>query len=142
MGLLLFIVSIILTAALTMISFVVTPIYYVITFKWRSGIKQLDRWLLNLALSVDQFGNVSCSTTLQILLTKKGAHSFGNEDDTVSYCLGRAFYQDKLTPLGKIIVKILNTLDTDHVLKAVAAKVEADQDAIVRLQENKYFSNE
>lgn len=140
MGLLLFIVAFILTGFLTAISFIITPIYYIITLKWRSGTKQLNKWFLNLALSIDQFGNVSCSTTLKILLTKKGAHSFGNEDDTVSYCLGRAKYQDKLTVLGKIIVKLLHTLEANHVEKAVAAKIKSDEEAIVRLQENKYFS--
>jgi hypothetical protein len=139
MGIILLIVAVVLTSIVTAISLIVTPIYYIITFKWKSGAKQLDRWFYKLALSVDQFGNTSTATVLQLTLAKKGGHTFGNPDDTVSYCLGRLKMQGKLTKTGKLIVKILHILEANHVEKAIEHKIEADQEALLRIQENKYY---
>ena len=66
MGLILFIVSLILVGIVTAISFVVTPIYYIITFKWKNGSKQLNKWFGLMALSFDQFGNVTCKKVLDL----------------------------------------------------------------------------
>lgn len=135
MGLLLFIVAIILTTAVTLISLVFTPIYYLVTFKWKSGVKELDKWFYKLALSVDQFGNVSCAKTLQVLLTKPINHPFGDEDDTVSYCLAKNKELGSLTLLGRIIGGILDLIDKDHLAKAIDNKRERDLEACKRVND-------
>lgn len=137
MGLVLFCIAVILTTILTFVSFVFTPIYYIVTFKWKKGLNELDRWFFKLALSVDQFGNVSCAKFLQVTMSKSG-HKFGNEDDTVSYVLGRLKYQDDLTWFGRVVVLILDVIENDHVEMAVDKKIEADKEATKRLKENLY----
>ena len=138
-GLVLVIVAIVLTSFVGVLSLVITPIYFIITFKWKTGLNQLDKWLYKLALSIDQTGNVLCATTLQLLLTTKYGFEFGSdEDDTVSYCLGRNQLRGTLTWLGKAIVWILNKLEKDHTGKAIAMKIVKDKEAQVRVIENKY----
>lgn len=141
MGLILLIVSLILTSVVSVISVIVTPIYYIVTFKWRSGVKQLDKWLYKMALSIDQFGNVSCGTTLKFLMTKGKRYNFGDEDDTVSYVLGRNKYRETLTAFGRFIVWVLNLLDKDHVEKAIKMKIEADEKASLRYRYERYYGN-
>ena len=135
MGLILFIVAIILTSAVTLISLVFTPIYYISTFKWKSGVKELDKWFYKLALSVDQFGNVSCGKTLQVLLTKPVNFPFGDEDDTVSYVLAKNRELNALTLLGRITSNILDTLDKDHLSKALESKKQRDIEACKRISD-------
>jgi hypothetical protein len=138
-GLTLFIIALILTFIFTAISFVVNPIYHLINFKWQTGINRMGEWLKNLAISIDQFGNVSSATILNFTLRKKGGIDFGEIDDTISYVLGRNYYHKSLTIIGKIIVFILHLIERDHVKKAVMLKVEDDQEALIRIQEGKYY---
>lgn len=137
MGVLLFIIALTLTSILTALSFVFTPIYYIVTFKWRKGIKCLDNWFFKMALSLDQFGNVSCSKFLQLTMAK-GGEDFGGEDDTVSYVLGRLMYKNRLTWFGFFIVWILDIIEKDHVDIAIDKKIESDKEAKKRLEENNY----
>jgi hypothetical protein len=121
------------------ISIVFTPIYYICTFRWKSGMKELNRWFFKMALSVDQFGNVSCSKVLEKLFTKRYGHPFGHEDDSVSYVLGRNQFKKTLTPLGRMLVNLLNAIDNGHCTNAIFNKIDSDKEAVVRFQEDKYF---
>lgn len=140
MGIILFIVALILTSLVSIISIVISPVYYFVTFKWWTGLWQLNYWFRQMALAIDQFGNVSCGITLQLLLTKKGGNKFGDEDDTVSYVLGRNYYKGKLTWLGRVIVKVLNLLEKNHVTIAIEKKIESDKSDSWRSRYEKYFS--
>jgi hypothetical protein len=135
MGFVLFIVALFLTTVLTFVSMVVTPIYYIATFKWQTGLGELNKWFYKLALSIDQFGNVSCGRTLQITLTKPVAHQFGNEDDTVSYVIAKNRDLGTLTVLGKVIGWVLDKLDKDHLNKAIEYKRLSDIEACKRINE-------
>lgn len=138
-GLTLLIIAVILTAIFTAISLIFDPIYYLVTLKWQSGFNHLGGWFKKLAISVDQFGNASSATILNFLLRKKGGVDFGDEDDTISYIIGRNHYRNTLTFLGKIIRLILHLIDRHHVEKAVDKKVEADQEALLRIQNDVYY---
>lgn len=135
MGFILFIVAVLLTSVLTLVSFIFTPIYYIATLKWKSGVKELNKWFYKLALSIDQFGNVSCSKTLQVLLTKPVNHSFGDEDSTVSYVLAKNKELGSLTLLGRIIGNILDFIDKDHLAKAINNKRIKDSEACKRVND-------
>lgn len=139
MGFILFIVSLVLVGIVFAISTVVTPIYYICTFKWKTGLKKLDKWFMTMAISVDQFGNIACGKVLQMFLTKKNGHPFNDEDDTVSYVLGRNEYKNRLTKFGKFIVNVLDFVDKNHCTNAIFKKIESDQEAVVRMNEDKYF---
>lgn len=139
MGFLLFIVAIIMTTGATVISMVVTPIYYIVTFKWKSGWIALDDWFFKMALGLDQFGNISNRETLKILLTKKGGHPFGDEDDTVSYVIGRNKYKGKLNRFGKLNERLLNAIEKKHVEIAIQKKIEKDRQAAARINNENYW---
>lgn len=142
-ALLLWLVSLLLKYIIAMISFVFTPIYYIITFKWRSGILKLSDWFYNMALSNDQSGNVTNATTFQFIFTKPGGETFGNADDTVSYVLARNKYQGRLTFFGRLLVGILDAIDYSaggHIYKAIGMKRNSDYEASIRFKEDDYYN--
>lgn len=53
-----------------------------------------------------------------ILITPDG-YKFGNFEETVSQVLGHNENSHTLTKTGKIIVKILNTIDKNHTQKSL-----------------------
>ncbi len=77
--------------------------------------KGFGKKLLDMAVSLDQFGNVAVSEMLNDFL----GEGFGDEDETISSVLGRNKRDGKLKPTGRAISWILNTLDKDHVEKSI-----------------------
>ena len=143
-GLLLLLVSIILKYVVTALAIIINPIYYVITLKWRTGTNALGDWLHNVALANDQTGNVIGGVIFKYLFTKNHikAHPFSDEDDTVSYVLARNKYKMTLSMSGRLLAALLNIIDpTDggHMIKSIHSKIDSDEEALLRLQENKYF---
>jgi len=161
MGFVLFLVSLILGALLFGFSLVFTPIYYIITLKWKTGGKKLNRYFYLCALAVDQLGNRLTSEVLNVCLLKKRASDyievsaedeildtqfidwpgmeFGEVDDTVSYVLGVNYYSGNLNRLGKFLVKLLGLLESYHVERALCFKYLADIDGALRLQSDFYY---
>lgn len=143
-GLLLWIASIILKYLAFAIGVVFQPIYYFVTFKWKSGFGQIGNWFFKMALSNDQAGNVQNSQVFEILFTrdKKNAVKYGNPDDSISYVLARNHYKKNLTLVGRLVGRLLNKIDPNnggHLYKAIISKIMADQEAINRIHDNKYF---
>ena len=143
-GLLLWIISFILKWFAFSIGILFQPIYYLITFKWKSGLGQIGNWFFQMALSNDQGGNVQNSKVFEFLFTKdkKNGAKYGNPDDTISFVLARNHYKKNLTFCGRLVAKILNKIDPKgggHLFKSIILKILADQEAINRIHENKYF---
>jgi len=61
MGLILFIIAFVLTALIGSASLLISIVYYLVTLKWKSGLRVLNAFFYKLALSIDQFGNVVCA---------------------------------------------------------------------------------
>lgn len=140
MGFILFIVAIVLTSFVSVLSLVFTPIYYISTLKWKSGLKELNKWFYKVALSIDQTGNVLCAKTLQALLTKPlGAFQFGDEDDTVSYIIARNKNRNTLTAFGRFNGWILDKLEKNHLDNAIKNKIIKDHEAKKRIDINNYY---
>tara|TARA_R110001592_G_scaffold114472_3_gene314341 strand:- start:13337 stop:13690 length:354 start_codon:yes stop_codon:yes gene_type:complete len=112
MGLLLLILSIVLSVILLPVGW----IYSLVTLrlKW----SKLNAYAKNIALSIDQLGNVVLSNIMNDFLIKGEGYDFGNEDETISKVLGKNKETNTLTKLGKWISKILNKIDPNHVEKA------------------------
>ena len=95
-----------------------------------------------MALSFDQFGNVTCSKVLDLTMIKvsNGIKPlyFGEEDDTVSFILAINEKRKTLTKFGKFIVKVLDFLDKNHMGKAIENKRQKDADAVFRIKYNMY----
>lgn len=143
-GLLLLLISIILKYVVTAASILFNPIYYVVTLKWKTGAAALGDWMYKTALSNDQTGNVIGGEIFRYLFTKRqqNSHPFGDEDDTVSYVLGRNKYKKNLNAAGRVLGGLLDIIDSSgggHLYKAIESKIESDEEAVLRVTENKYF---
>lgn len=135
-GFLLFIVALILTTFLFVISVIFTPIYFIFTLKWKAGLKRFGEYWMQLAISIDQFGNGACGKFLQFTMVKERYHSvcynFGNIDETVSFVLGENKHRGYLNKFGMRICKILHILDKNHVEKAIDFQKVNDKRAFER----------
>ena len=139
MGILLFIVAIVSTFLVGSLSLVFSIVYYLVTLKWRTGSKVINAWFYKLALSVDQLGNVLCTTPFNLILIKSyDSMSFGDEDDTISYVLAVNHNRQTLTGVGRFFGNLLELLDNDHLNKAIENKKLRDLEAVERVKNNCY----
>ena len=79
-------------------------------------------YLYKIALSIDQTGNAVAGTFLSLLLLNRNcwdAILFGNPDETVSWVLGKNKRIWCLNPIGKLLDKLLETLDPWHSIAAI-----------------------
>ncbi len=119
-GLLLFIISIVLlifTGPLGLI-------YGFFHILFSRGFIGIGEFLLKIAISVDQLGNVIMQHLLNLLWVKKGGYKFGNRDETISSALGKNKQNNTLTGFGKSIDKILDIIDANHSLNSIDYYVE------------------
>lgn len=92
------------------------PIGFVALFIRKGSISE---YFKGIALSIDQLGNHVMKYSFNQWMIQQHGYRFGNIDDTVSYVLGNNYITGTLTPSGKFLVKVLNKLDKDHVIKSV-----------------------
>lgn len=137
-NLILWIVSIILKWIVGAVSIVINLIYYIVTFK-KSGPEKLADYFYNRALSNDQHGNACYPRTFEVITKRNGGEPYGNPDDTISYVLARNKYKGKLHFGGRLLAGILEAIDPGHMYDSIENKKLADQDAILRHQEDKYY---
>ena len=90
----------------------------------KGGIRGAGRYLFQLAVSIDQLGNVMMQHLLNTLWIKKGGYPFGNRDETISSALGRNKQEKTLTYFGRVMDRILDTLDPNHTLNAIDYYIE------------------
>ena len=103
--------GLILVISALLLSAIILPVGFVVGI-----IAALDNYLFRITKSIGQLGNVVCAELFDWMLVKKGKH-FGDEDETISSVLGRNI--DNLTIAGKCLVWLLNTIEKDHVQKAI-----------------------
>jgi 8-oxo-dGTP pyrophosphatase MutT (NUDIX family) len=120
LGALLFLVSLILLILTGPFGFLYGLLYSLFT----KGFRGIGEYLLKIAVSVDQLGNVLMQHLLNALWIKKGGYRFGNRDETISSALGRNKKLDSLTRFGKLIDKILDKLDPNHSLNSIDYYIE------------------
>ena len=72
------------------------------------------------AINIDKFGNREFRTSLnKTLIHENSPFQFGNEIETISSVLGKNQRFGHLTKFGKIICKILDTIDKNHCEKSI-----------------------
>ena len=72
------------------------------------------------AINIDKFGNREFRTSLnKCLINKNSPFKFGNIDETISSVLGKNKRFGHLTKFGKVICKILDTIDKNHCEKSI-----------------------
>lgn len=128
-GALLFLISLVLLVVTGPIGFIYGIIYNLVL----KGITGVGEYLLKIAISVDQLGNVLMQHLLNDLWIKKGGYPFGNRDETISSALGRNKKLGMLTPFGKAIDGFLDLIDPNHSLNSIDYYVEPSPNVIDKL---------
>jgi len=128
-GLLLFLISIVLLVVTGPLGF----IYGIFHSLFTKGLRGLGEYLLKIAISIDQLGNVLMQHLLNLLWIKKRGYKFGNRDETISSALGRNNKLDALTGFGKAIDKFLDFIDPNHSLNSIDYYIEPSDQIIDKL---------
>jgi len=117
-NLILNIILLITAIVLSVILFPLGWLYSLLTLSVSS--KKLSFYFITVALSIDQLGNVMMAKLFNdILIKTPESYKFGDEDDTVSFVLGKNQIRGTLTTTGRILADILDWIDKDHCKKAV-----------------------
>ena len=119
-GLLLFVISIVLF-------FITVPLGVLYGFLYtlvKKGLKGIGFFALEMAISIDQLGNVSMQHLLNLLWITKGGYQFGNRDETISSVLGKNQQNNSLSKFGKVMVFLLDKIDKDHALNSIDYHIE------------------
>jgi len=115
MGILLFIVALIGVLTLGVYGYIVTSLFYLVTFKFR---KLLD-FHMEIAIALDRLGNVLLGLLMNVFLIKHDSpEKFAKSSETISDNLADNKKIGKFTPIGKVIADGLNKIDPNHVEKA------------------------
>jgi 8-oxo-dGTP pyrophosphatase MutT (NUDIX family) len=88
------------------------------------GFRGVGEYLLQLAVSIDQLGNVLMQHLLSGLWIKTGGYPFGNRDETISSALGRNKREGTLTAFGRAIDALLDRIDPNHSLNSIDYYIE------------------
>lgn len=105
MGLILFLIAYILFLPITFINFL---------FVRNKG------YFKSSAINIDKFGNREFRTSLnKTLIQENSPFMFGNDNETISSVLGKNQRFGYLTKFGKVICKILDTIDKNHCEKSI-----------------------
>jgi len=121
-GMLLFIISVILLVLTGPIGL----LYGFLNRLLSKGINGLGAYFLELAISIDQLGNVLMQHLFNTLWITKDGFAFGNRDETISSALGKNKQLETLTAFGKAIDKILDVIDPNHSLNSIDYYVQPD----------------
>lgn len=128
-GALLFLISLFLLVITGPVGFLYGLLHNLFT----RGFTGLGEYLLKIAISVDQLGNVLMQHLLNLLWIKKGGYPFGNRDETISSALGRNKKLGMLTGFGKAIDRFLDLIDPNHSLNSIDYYVEPSRNVIDKL---------
>jgi hypothetical protein len=128
-GILLFFISIFLFIFTLPLGFV----YGILHGLFKKGIVGLGEYLLQIAISIDQLGNVGMQHLLNLVWIKKSGYKFGNRDETISSALGRNNKLGTLTKFGKVIDKLLDFIDKNHSLNSIDYYIEPSSAIIDQL---------
>ncbi|WP_405269553.1 NUDIX domain-containing protein [Cellulophaga sp. Ld12] len=128
-GILLFLVSIILSIITLPLGFV----YGIIQNIFRKGLKGVGEYCLKIAISIDQLGNVAMQHLINTLWITPLGYKFGNRDETISSALGRNKQLGTLTDFGKLIDTVLDKLDPDHSLNSIDYYIEPTEQIIDKI---------
>ena len=119
-GFLIFIIAVIIGSILLPIGFIwgVGEAFY--RRGWKSGWNRISDYFYDIALSIDQLGNVTCKELFNdTLISHKSENKFGNPDETISSVLGKNKRDGTLTKAGKALDYILDKLDKDHTINSI-----------------------
>jgi len=121
MGILLFLLSVIISIILFPIGLIVGIIKAIYNNKFFSeGIFNINQKFRTLAVSIDMYGNVMASELFNYCLIKDDIiHPFGQYGETISQVIGYNKLNHNLTYLGIKLDNLLDYFDKNHSLKSI-----------------------
>ena len=86
-----------------------------------SKLKSLSIYFLEVAISIDNTGNVMMQHLLNdlLLVKRQETYYFGNKKETISSVIGKNSLTHTLSPLGKALNAFLNCMDKDHSFNSI-----------------------
>ena len=117
MSFLLFCIAIVLLIFTTPIGF----FYALLRQSFFGKLKTLSVYFLEVAISIDNTGNVMMQHLLNdfLLIKQKETYYFGNKKETISSVIGKNSLTNTLSPLGKALDAFLNWIDKDHSFNSI-----------------------
>ena len=117
MSFLLFCIAIVLLIFTTPIGF----FYALLRQLFFGKLKSLNVYFLEVAISIDNTGNVMMQHLLNdlLLIKQKDTYYFGNKKETISSVIGKNCLTNTLSPLGKALNVFLNFIDKNHSLNSI-----------------------
>jgi len=101
------------------VAIIISIILFPIGFVFAMFYSGRRKYLYNIALSIDQLGNVVCARLFNFFLIDIDGYKFGNEDETISGVIGKNKRKNTLTGLGIALDCILELIDKNHTAKAI-----------------------
>ena len=100
-------------------------LYAVIRQTFTKSVNSLSVYFLELALALDNAGNVLMQHVLNDLLLIKNdkTYLFGNKMETISSVIGKNLLSHTLSPMGLALNAFLHWLDKDHSLNSINYEV-------------------
>jgi hypothetical protein len=129
MSFLLFCVALLLVITTAPIGF----IYALIRQTCSSKAKSLNVYFIEVALVLDEVGNVTMQHLLNdiLLINDVQTYYFGNKNETISSVIGKNSITNTLSPLGRTLNSFLNFLDKDHSLNSIIYNVKVWKDKML-----------
>jgi len=120
---LLFGIAFVLVVTTTPVGFV----YALLRQLFLGKVKTLQIYFVEVALALDNAGNVIMQHLLNDTLLIKNQHTylFGNKKETISSVIGKNHLTNTLSPLGKALNTFLSFIDKDHSLNSIIYNVKA-----------------
>jgi 8-oxo-dGTP diphosphatase len=120
MGVLLYILSLLLSVILLPVGFVYGVVAAFWKHRFKTGVRNVNVKCLELAKSIDKYGNVACAELLNAtLITKDSPYRFGKIEQTISKVVGYNYLFGYLTRTGRALNWVLNKIDRNHTVDAV-----------------------
>ena len=100
-------------------------LYAVIRQSCIKSVNSLSVYFLELALALDNAGNVLMQHVLNdtLLIKNKKTYLFGNKMETISSVIGKNLLSHSLSPTGLALNAFLHWLDKDHSLNSINYEV-------------------
>ena len=115
---------------IAMILFFITApfgfLYAVIRQSCIKSVNSLSVYFLELALALDNAGNVLMQHLLNdaLLIKNQNTYLFGNKMETISSVIGKNLITHTLSPVGVLLNSFLHWIDKDHSLNSINYEVK------------------
>ena len=101
-------------------------LYAVIRQTFAKSVNSLSLYFLELALALDNAGNVLMQHVLNdaLLIRNEKTYLFGNKMETISSVIGKNLLTHTLSPMGLTLNAILHWIDKDHSLNSINYEIK------------------